>query len=155
MFSVRHPDDLCLLRIGASGNFTLLAANEYNELGQLVTKKLHSEDNGTTFEQDVDHRYNIRGWLTKVNDPANIGTDLFGMELKYNNPTLLNIEKQFNGNISQIDWKSTDGEGQQYGYKYDPMNRLLEAKYFNQTDPLKNNRFNEKIWNGTKMRPMI
>lgn len=46
----------------------LLAKNEYNELGQLVTEKLHSAD-GSTFKQHVDHRYNIRGWLEKINDP--------------------------------------------------------------------------------------
>src|SRR5690606_32329962 len=135
-------------RIGGSGSFKLLAANEYNELGQLITKKLHSENNGSTFEQEVDYRYNIRGWLTKVNDPANIGNDLFGMQLKYNDPTLANTTPQFNGNISQIDWKSVDGESQQYGYKYDPMNRLREANYFNQTSPNKNNRFDEKISGG-------
>ena len=45
----------------------LLVQNEYNEIGQLVDKKLHSTD-GTNFKQSIDHRYNIRGWLTSINN---------------------------------------------------------------------------------------
>jgi RHS repeat-associated protein len=93
----------------------LLAQFEYNEAGQLVDKKLHSTDNGINFLQSVDYRYNIRGWLTNINnrnlgnnewlddaDPNsdNLGAgnadsydansprvepDLFGLELKYDN----------------------------------------------------------------------
>src|SRR5690606_598960 len=40
----------------------ILTKLEYNEIGQLIDKKLHSADGGTTFKQSVDHRYNIRGW---------------------------------------------------------------------------------------------
>jgi hypothetical protein len=40
----------------------LLAYNEYNELGQLVDKKLHSTvSNGSNAKQSVDYRYNISG----------------------------------------------------------------------------------------------
>ena len=46
----------------------VLARQEYNQLGQLVDKKLHSLDGittttGASFLQSVDYRYNIRGWL--------------------------------------------------------------------------------------------
>jgi hypothetical protein len=40
-----------------SGPNVLLVNNAYNELGQLITKKLHSEDQGTNFKQHVDMRY--------------------------------------------------------------------------------------------------
>jgi hypothetical protein len=46
----------------------LLAQNEYNEIGQLIDKKLHSTNNGTSFKQSIDYRYNIRGWLTFMNN---------------------------------------------------------------------------------------
>ncbi|MBL7851126.1 MAG: fibronectin type III domain-containing protein [Cyclobacteriaceae bacterium] len=114
----------------------VLLANEYNELGQLVDKKLHSDD-GTAFKQSVDHRYNIRGWLTSINnsklevnattnDEAN---DLFGMELKYNavDADIANTGL-FNGNISGVKWSNYPGTGttkeKGYTYSYDPLNRL-------------------------------
>jgi YD repeat-containing protein len=68
----------------------LIAGNTYNKLGELVTKKLHSTNNGTTFKQHIDYRYNIRGWLTRINnsdltaDNTNDPRDYFGMNLYYN-----------------------------------------------------------------------
>ena len=55
--------------------------NEYNELGELVDKKLHSA-NGNDFEQSLDYSYNIRGWLNSINDAAlsDGENDYFGME---------------------------------------------------------------------------
>jgi RHS repeat-associated protein len=69
----------------------LLASNEYNELGQLVDKGLHSV-NGSTPMQSVDYRYNIRGWLTSMNNSQltsdgltnDDAGDFFGMNLAYN-----------------------------------------------------------------------
>ena len=74
-----------------NGPEILLASNEYNELGQLVDKGLHSV-NGSAPMQSVDYRYNIRGWLTSINnsqlsnDPLsnNDAGDFFGMNLAYN-----------------------------------------------------------------------
>jgi RHS repeat-associated protein len=73
---------------GLGSSYVLLNENQYNELGQLVDKKLHSA-NGAAAKQSIDHRYNIRGWLTSINDAALTidGTDpkdYFGMELGYN-----------------------------------------------------------------------
>ncbi|MFZ6011289.1 MAG: RHS repeat-associated core domain-containing protein [Bacteroidota bacterium] len=124
----------------------LLSQNEYNELGQLVAKKLYNTDPSTTpdnqrqFKQIVDYRYNIRGWLTRINnadvnnttiDP-NQPHDLFGMELAYNNTFgIPDQQAQYNGNISAIKWSGNQGFTPQraYAYEYDPMNRLKEAKY--------------------------
>ncbi|MBK7653091.1 MAG: hypothetical protein IPJ20_23460, partial [Flammeovirgaceae bacterium] len=44
----------------------LLVQYEYNELGQLVDKKLHNTG-GTAFLQSIDYRYTIRGWLRSIN----------------------------------------------------------------------------------------
>jgi RHS repeat-associated protein len=71
----------------------LLSKNEYNELGQLIDKKLHSTNaDATDAKQSVDYRYNIRGWLTSLNNAelSNDGMtndeagDYFGMNLAYN-----------------------------------------------------------------------
>ena len=70
----------------------LLTANAYNEIGELVEKNLHSTNEaGSLFEQSVDYRYNIRGWLTQINernlsppDPNTLKPDYFSMQLYYN-----------------------------------------------------------------------
>ncbi|MGB3182937.1 MAG: DUF6443 domain-containing protein, partial [Cyclobacteriaceae bacterium] len=49
-----------------------LAKNEYNALGELINKKLHSTDEGQSWLQDTDYRYNIRGWLERINDPESV-----------------------------------------------------------------------------------
>lgn len=132
----------------------LLTKNEYNEIGQLVTKNLHNTDPAATpdasrqYKQNVDYRYNIRGWLTKVNDATTPAPgDLFSMDLNYNTPTANGGAPQYNGNISETVWRGSDARTNSYGYSYDPMNRLVEAKYYNSTDPTRNGRFDEKIWN--------
>jgi len=84
----------------------LLSQNMYNELGELKERKLHSE-NYSSFVQDVDYSYNIRGWLTKINDIETMSTegDLFGMELLYDNEhSNLGNDARFNGNISALSW---------------------------------------------------
>lgn len=121
----------------------LLSLNVYNELGQLVDKKLHSTiATGADAKQSIDYRYNIRGWIKTINNSelANNSTnddanDLFGMELAYNtdlgtgNTSLL----QHNGNISAMKWSNKLGLGtirqMAYNYNYDPMNRLLSASH--------------------------
>lgn len=68
-----------------------LAENVYNELGQLIEKNLHVEQDIPL--QSVDYRYNIRGWLQSINTVQfsvdgrnNDVNDLFGMEILYQNP---------------------------------------------------------------------
>ena len=129
---------------GNSASRTLLASNKYNDLGQLVEKNVHSTDNGANFLQSNDYRYNIRGWLTHINNSAlsNDGTynddanDLFGMELKYTDAVSINgtnTTTQFNGNISAMQWKTNnlvDASTEKiYGFKYDNLNRLTDATY--------------------------
>ncbi|MFT2011584.1 RHS repeat-associated core domain-containing protein [Pontibacter sp. 13R65] len=117
----------------------LLARHSYNELGQLVDKELHSRDNGGSFLQSVDTRYNIRGWLTSINNTtlSNDGVrnddtgDLFGLELGYEAGMRLGGTAQFNGNIAEMLWATTTDGGKQrgYAYTYDKLNRLKTAKY--------------------------
>jgi hypothetical protein len=58
--------------------------NGYNEIGQLTGKNLH-KTGSNSYLQNIDYSYNIRGWLTAINNADLSSTgDLFGMELKYN-----------------------------------------------------------------------
>ncbi len=123
----------------------LLESNSYNEVGQKVTKSLYSTDAGSTFKQNVDQRYNIRGWLTSINNSSLTSdngatnsdtTDLFGMNLNYDNAVsgLTNSGgAQYNGNISSLSFSTNLALGtiQQrgYAYTYDPMNRLMAATH--------------------------
>lgn len=121
----------------------LLAHNEYNELGQLIDKKLHSTmADASDARQSVDYRYNIRGWLESINnaqltadnsnDDAN---DYFGMQLAYNTDLGTgNVGAlQFNGNISATKWSNQYGmnsiKENAYNYTYDAMNRLKTADF--------------------------
>jgi RHS repeat-associated protein len=124
-----------------------LVKNEYNEIGQLVDKKLHTPSGSTAFAQSVDFRYNIRGWLTSINNAALTSdanatndetTDYFGMSLNYNvNDSDLANTTLFNGNISGVKWSNYPGTGtikqKGYIYTYDPMNRLTGSTFREKT----------------------
>ncbi len=134
---VRHQHQLLP---GGSAPKIYILANEYNEMGQLVDKRLHSTD-GTTYKQSVDYRYNIRGWLESINNSSlavnssnDETNDLFGMELRYNvqDPDLANSQF-YNGNISGVKWSNYPGTGptreKGYVYDYDPMNRIKSSAF--------------------------
>ncbi|AKD02114.1 hypothetical protein PKOR_01870 [Pontibacter korlensis] len=133
----------------------LLSRNTYNELGQLVDKGLHSTDYDPvtaqgSFLQSVDYRYNVRGWLTSINNASltmdvknDDSDDVFGMELTYDNPTSLSYKNGagsvsaargfYNGNISEMVWKSASDKVQRgYSYDYDRASRLTDANYHTQ-----------------------
>lgn len=118
----------------------LVAQNSYNELGQLVEKRLHSTSEASSdAQQSVDYRYNIRGWLTSMNNASlsNDGdlnddtNDLFGFELGYASNIGIGSTSLYNGNISGMKW-SKYGEPENesgYAYTYDPMNRIKSATF--------------------------
>ncbi|RMZ59630.1 RHS repeat-associated core domain-containing protein [Chryseobacterium nematophagum] len=108
----------------------ILAQNTYNELSQLQTKKVGGVG-PTTPIQTIDYKYNIRGWMTKINDPSNLNGKLFGYEMKYHNPINTSFtHPQYNGNITEIDWKtSNDNILKRYSYSYDSLNRLSFGHY--------------------------
>lgn len=128
------------------GTDQVLAQYEYNELGQLKDKKLHQKTNAS-FLQTVDYRYNIRGWLTGINnsnlsnaDGVNTGNDdVFGMTFLYNqtDATGLNNTLYYNGKVSAIKWKTNDQfsssanplRERSYTFTYDNVDRLTSAVY--------------------------
>jgi len=118
-----------------------LAQNEYNELSQLTTKKVGGTNAGNGL-QTVDYTYNIRGWMTKINDPENLVDDLFGYKINYNHReglempnsdfTNLKVQPKYNGNIAEVSWKTQTEANEplkRYGYVYDGLNRLSAGFY--------------------------
>ena len=129
----------------------LLAANNYNERGELNQKYV----GGTTddYLQKVDYSYNIRGWLTTINPRERTPTlpyDLFYFRINYEapdyNPSGPVVQEQYNGNISETLWKTdSDNKWRKYSYDYDALNRLKTANYQNpETGPLTNS-YNESL----------
>jgi len=103
----------------------LLSQNDYNEIGQVMTKHLHSTNNGSSFLQNTSYTYNERGWLSKINDPSipPTSTKLFAEQLNYNLPQY-NATPQFNGHIAEQDYNAGISTRQHVVYAYDPLNRL-------------------------------
>jgi len=108
------------------GATEVIAENTYDELGQLISKGVGGKTNQSRL-QTVDYTYNIRGWLKQINNPASLGSDLFGFKLNYNTPTTGTA--LFNGNISQTQWKTanTDNSLKTYTYSYDALNRITSG----------------------------
>jgi RHS repeat-associated protein len=133
--------------INGNGTLGILVSSlKYNEVGQQVEKNLHSTDNGQTFVQGIDYRYNNRGWLKSINNSvfsndvltANTNddtNDAFGMEFYYDDYATVGL-KQYNGNLSSITWQSKKVAAasvaqivQSYEYNYDRLNRLTTSNY--------------------------
>jgi RHS repeat-associated protein len=123
-----------------------LTVNNYDDLGQLTSKEVGGQADNPL--QTVDYKYNIRGWLTQINDPFKVmdggNDDLFAFGIQYQNPEE-GANALFNGNISETYWKSrTDSQKRMYGYEYDGLNRLTLASYQN-VDQNINDSFNEQL----------
>ncbi len=125
-----------------------LAQNKYNELSQLEYKKVGGTSSNTPLQQ-VDYKYNIRGWMTQINNPNDLsGGDLFGYKIRYNErvgeespdplDTNLKVLPRFNGNIAEVDWRTATAPNdnlRRYGYVYDGLNRLKAGFYQNEVNP--------------------
>ncbi|HWW41561.1 DUF6443 domain-containing protein [Pedobacter sp.] len=104
-----------------------VAGYVYNELGQLVDRKLHSTNAGTSYLQSVDYRYNIKGAMLSINnstltvDSKNDDTnDVFGMEILYDQKdAVLNNTSYYNGMVSAVKWMSKGPSSNERSYKFD------------------------------------
>ncbi|UIR57986.1 RHS repeat-associated core domain-containing protein [Sphingobacterium sp. SRCM116780] len=93
----------------------------YNEIGQLKSKGIHSENSGTNFLTNVTYAYNERGWGIKTSAPQ------FTYELNYNLNSagaVLTTGAQYNGNIAQQLWGHAATISSTFVYTYDALNRL-------------------------------
>lgn len=102
----------------------VIAANEYDKLGQLHLKTL-----GNNLEK-LQYEYNVRGWLRSINKDyanAHVGTNYFGELLSYQDG---GTKPQYNGNISRVQWRGKSDVAQRaYDFDYDAANRLLKADF--------------------------
>lgn len=117
----------------------------YNELGQVVTKFVGGLESSSTRLQKVDYTYNIRGWMTNINDvnttmettQTGAYSDLFASGIKYEENNIVAgypgenlVPRLYNGSISETYWRtSSDNNLRKYGYRYDNLNRLTSAFY--------------------------
>ncbi len=144
-FTYDHVNRLTKIyhNINSASTDQLAVQYEYNELGQLVDKKLHNTS-GSSFLQSVDYRYSIRGQLSSINNAqltsdgllTNDDTDdYFGMEFLYEaTESGLSNTPYYNGNISAMKWKGagtgTAAAGQRsYAYTYDKKDRLKTSTF--------------------------
>jgi RHS repeat-associated protein len=113
-----------------SGTNILLSQTDYNPIGQVMTKHLHGASSGTSFLQDISYKYNERGWLKRINDPAiaPTATRMFSEQLGYDSVKFATTPKNYNGNITEQMFQVYNAiqfPGQQHVvYAYDAMNRL-------------------------------
>lgn len=127
------------------GTVEVIAENSYDELGQLISKKVGNS------AQNVNYSYNIRGWLAGINDVSSLAKpgdpkDLFAFKISYENPSA-GADALYNGNISQTHWKTSNSENaiRSYNYAYDKLNRLINADFRNSATTAQNSSYFEKL----------
>lgn len=128
-----------------NGQGEQLFTNTYDGIGQLVKKEVGNTKASPL--EEIDYRYNIRGWMTGFNIPYTQGTggSLFGIAIDYNRFTKRSFDVDadhlplYNGNISAISSRSVNDlsplgsnylhEMHMYRYGYDALNRIDFADY--------------------------
>jgi len=124
-----------------TGKRARIVKNDYDELGQLMTKQLGQKKDVTGDYitpsvpiETLDYTYNIRGWVNGVNkyyadkDETRETDRWFGFNLSYDWGFETN---QYSGNIGGMKWHSK-GAGdikRAYGFSYDKADRLLGADF--------------------------
>ncbi|WP_282088321.1 DUF6443 domain-containing protein [Aquimarina algiphila] len=102
-----------------------IVSNTYDAIGQLESKAVGGVANAseaTSPLQEVNYKYNIRGWLKTINEGTTANGDLFGFVLEYNTGT----NPLYNGNITKTSWQtSNDDINRSYNYTYDALNRIV------------------------------
>jgi RHS repeat-associated protein len=132
IFHYDHMDRLIKQEQVINGNESrreTILENSYDSMGQLTSKGVGGSSTFATRLQDIDYKYNVRGWMTSINDVDNLGTDLFSQNLGYdNNEHGGQSRNLFNGNIGEVRWKTAnDNIERWYDYDYDAINRLTKA----------------------------
>lgn len=115
-----------------------ISENIYEELGLLSRKKVGGQM-GSTPLQTVRYTYNIRGWLTDINNYDHyLNDNLYNQRIYYNDLKKSSLatgaplnNRSFNGNISYSETiTKSDNTLRGYKYQYDQLNRLTSADFF-------------------------
>ncbi len=105
-----------------SGTVTILAKNEYDELGRLKSNQKHTHANLKT-----NYSYNVRSWTKSISSP------LFNQTLYYNDKVATHSYSdyvpQYNGNISGMEWQVQGESKRSNRFKYDALSRLTHSAY--------------------------
>ncbi|URC11826.1 DUF6443 domain-containing protein [Flavobacterium sp. B183] len=129
-----------------NGPVETIASNTYDDLGQLSSKEVGNS------AQNINYTYNVRGWLTGINDVTALvkpdaPKDLFAFRINYDNLNsgISGVKALYNGNISETSWATNSDNGivRSYGYKYDNLNRLKEGIF--QKAVVTTNAYNETL----------
>jgi RHS repeat-associated protein len=125
--------------IASLSKYKKLSEVKLDEFGRGKTKTIGDDpaNPGTPLET-MDYSYNIQGWLTGVNQdyalarPAMMQqfTRRFGFYLGYENSDGNFSDKQYNGSITGVIWRSQgDNTQRRYNYEYDNINRFKAANF--------------------------
>ena len=118
-----------------------IVVNTYDALGVLASKNVGNTE--ATPLQTVDFKYNIRGWLTGINNVDALGTNLFAFQINYTSKDIAataGYTSLYNGNIAETIWKTqSDSKKRGYQYKYDALSRITGANYRAQDNLLSGN----------------
>ncbi len=118
-----------------SQNTEMISNLVYDELGMIASKKVggeYSSTSSTSPLQSIEYKYNIRGWLTNINDVSSLDDDLFAYQLSYNSGAqgTASVDKRYNGQITQAVWNSArDNVKKAYAYEYDDLSRIQRTHY--------------------------
>lgn len=133
---------------------------DYDDLGRLTTVWTHEQDNKAAatkeasysyrangqvqqlalghpdFIAPVSYTYHVRDWLTHINNPDNIGENVFAMKLFYDAAPTDDGANTYatyrNGNVAAIDWvtqASSAPPRARYAFAYDGLNRLTQGRF--------------------------
>lgn len=116
----------------SKGSATKEASYSYRPNGQVQQLALGHSD----FIAPISYTYHVRDWLTHINNPENIGDNVFAMKLFYDNAPTDAGDNSFatyrNGNVAAIDWvtqASSAPSRARYGFAYDGLNRLIQGRF--------------------------
>ena len=93
-----------------------IAEYRYDEAGRLVGKVLHDG------KFDCKYDYNIRGWLTEIDEP------FMNEKIYYNEDLPEGVEPLYNGNIADVYYSAHDSA--HFRLSYDGLNRLTASQQY-------------------------
>ena len=121
---------------GIVGPRVQLIATQYTVRDEISKQRLGATGMPSNpFLQTLDFHYRPNGFLERINDPAALGSDLFGMRLDYDlDLTGSGAAPQLNGNISGMRVATASGVNNGFVYTYDDLNRLRSSNYLDYKD---------------------
>lgn len=120
-----------------------IASYKYDAYGRLSEKMLSPDFNSNAGIETLKYEYNLNGLLIGINKDYALSVSnsdqwnhYFGMYLGYDNKDNKFADKQYNGNLTGIIWKTQgDNNPRKYDYVYDNADRLTGANFLQRETP--------------------